>query len=199
MTYYIELSGKKGKGHRTEVDEETYKLYGHLSWFLGDTGYAMRRPSLDDGTKVTIRLHRLVTDAPEGMVVDHLNGDKLDNRGSNLRVCTQAENARNRKGTVGVCWDKSKSKWVVRYRNTHYGRYETESEARRAYQLACSGVPYIKTRRKLWNLPTGVTKQFGKYRVCPQLNGVKHWLGAYSTVEEAQKALNKWKETRIIS
>lgn len=191
---YIQLSGKRGNGHQTLVDDGTFKKYGHLTWFLSDTGYAMRRPSLDDGTKVTIRLHRLVVNAPEGLVVDHLNGNKLDNRKSNLRVCTQADNAKNRKGTVGYCWDKSKGKWMVRYGNTFYGRYSTESEAKRAYQLACSGVPYVKTRRKLWHLPTGISKQFGKYRVRPQVNGKRIWLGQFSTLEEAQNKLNEWKK-----
>jgi hypothetical protein len=137
---YIELSGKRGKGQRTLVDDSTLKQYGHMSWFLSDTGYAVRRPSLDDGTKVTIRLHRLVTNAPEGMVVDHVKKDKLDNRLSNLRVCTQKTNTQNRKNTKGYAWDKSKAKWIVRYRSTFYGRYETEQEAKKAYQLACSGV-----------------------------------------------------------
>ena len=87
---YIELSGKRGKGHRALVDEDIKELYGGLSWFLSDTGYAVRRSDRrDDSTKMTIRLHRLIMNAPEGMVVDHLNGDSLDNRRSNLRVCTQ--------------------------------------------------------------------------------------------------------------
>jgi len=191
---YIELSGKRGKGHRVIVDESTFKKYGHLSWFLSDTGYAMRRPTLDDGAKITIRLHRLVADAPEGMVVDHLNGNKLDNRIGNLRVCTQKANAQNRKNTKGYAWDKSKGKWIVRYRNSFYGRYNTEDDAKKAYQLACSGVPYAKTRRKLWHLPHGITKQFGKYRVRPQKNGKRIWLGQFTTLEEAQNKLIEWKK-----
>ncbi|OKA15811.1 hypothetical protein BS618_07710 [Rhodococcus erythropolis] len=148
---------------------------------------------MDDGTKMTQRLHRLVVDAPEHLVVDHLNHDRLDNRKSNLRVCTQKINAQNTKNEKGYTWDASKSKYMVRYRGTFHGRYKTEAEAKRAYQMAKSGVPYEKTRRKFWHLPTGVSKQFGRYRVCPQKNGVKHWLGSYRTVEEAEQALNEWK------
>lgn len=188
---YIRLSGKRGSGRQTIVDQATVDLYGHLKWHLSDTGYALRRSGRE-----TVRLHRLIMQAPEGMVVDHLNGNPLDNRVSNLRVCTQAINTANRKGTRGYAWDKARNKWIVRYRNRFYGRYLTENEAKAAYRRACSGVPYVKTRRKYWNLPNGVSKQFGKYRVRPAYKGTRYWLGQYSTVDEAQKALNKWREER---
>lgn len=186
---YIELSGKRGKGHRTLVDEDIYKKYGHLKWYLSDTGYVVRRT-----IEGTIRLHRLVAETPEGKFTDHRNHDKLDNRRSNLRVVSHQENMSNYKGAKGYTWDKSKQKWLVRYRGTFYGRYGTESEAQRAYQLAKSGVPYVKKRRKLWHLPTGITKQHGKYCVRPRRNGKRMWLGQFSTIEEAQKILNEWKK-----
>jgi len=192
MTYYIELSGKKGKGHRTLVDEETYNQYKHLSWYLGDTGYAIRKPKGE-----IMRLHRLVANAPEGMVVDHLNGDTLDNRKSNLRVCTQAENARNRKGTKGVCYDKSKGKWMVRYRNKFFGRYKTEQEASRAYQLACSGVEYKTKQRVRYMLPTGVLfyKGYKKpYVVRPQIDGKRYFLGYFATAEEAKNVYDNFRQ-----
>lgn len=183
---YIELSGKLGKGKRTRVDDSTLKKYGHLSWYLGDTGYAMRKPSGQ-----ILRLHRLVMQAPEGLVVDHLNGDKLDNRKSNLRICTQAINAANRKDTKGYAWDKSKNKWIVRYRHKFYGRYNTEVEAKKAYQLACSGVEYLKREcRQMYHLPMGVFKNKSNksYQVRIQINGEREYLGSFATIEEAEEA-----------
>jgi hypothetical protein len=185
---YIKLSGKLGNNEQTIVDDSTLTKYGHLSWHLSDTGYAVRRNKLEGGT---VRLHRLVVDAPENMVVDHLNGNRLDNRKSNLRICTQAINAANRKNTKGYAWDKSKNKWLVRYRRSFYGRYDTEIEAQKAYKLACSGVEYSKREhRKMYHLPTGVFKNRSNrgYQAKAQINGKRFYLGTFTTIEEAEKA-----------
>src|SRR5687767_14638664 len=63
-------------------------------------------------------LHRLLAGAAPGEVVDHINGNTLDNRRSNLRVCSRKQNARNsrrpahnRSGFKGVSWDKQTGRW----------------------------------------------------------------------------------------
>ena len=159
----IVLSGKRANGKSVKVDDDDYKKYNHLSWHLSDTGYAVRRYKGE-----TYRLHRLIMNCPEDMVIDHLNGDRLDCRKSNLRICTQAENAQNMHNIKGYTYDKAKRKWMVRYRGKFYGRYNTKEEAQRAYKLACSGVEYKKTRRKYYMLPKHISKQFGKYTVSVQ-------------------------------
>jgi len=79
--------------------------------------------------------------------VDHINGDKLDNRAENLRHCSNAENLRNlspRKGGYskykGVSWNKGNAKWVasicVDGRNKHLGVFDNEQDAAHAYNLA---------------------------------------------------------------
>ena len=191
---YIELSGKRGKGHRTLVDDDTYKKYGHLSWYLSDTGYALRKTK--DGY---IRLHRLVADTPEGLLTDHKNHDRLDNRASNLRIVTHKGNMGNLKGAKGYTWDESKRKWMVRYKRQFYGRYETEEQAREAYKRARSGVPYTpKVHPRRHYLPNGVhfmkpRAASGKspYYIRPKNGDVREFHGYFSTPQEAEDALSK--------
>lgn len=176
----IILSGKKANGMSVKVDDTDYEKYNHLRWHLSSTGYAIRRTNGE-----TIRLHRLIMNCPEGMVIDHLNGDKLDCRRSNMRICSQEENARNRHNTKGYCYDKEKGRWMVRYRGKFCGRYNTEEEAKKAYQLFCSGQEYKTTRRKYYMLPKHISKQFNKYVVSIQINGVRYRKVGFTKLEDA--------------
>lgn len=93
---------------------------------------------------VSLLLHRLVTKAPEGFEVDHINHDTLDNTDSNLRVVTVSENQQNRKGATkksisgvrGVNWNKHAKKWTARIKidskPTTIGYFDTIEEAESA-------------------------------------------------------------------
>ena len=95
-----------------------------------------------------ICLHRfLVSGNPTGMCVDHENGNTLDNRRENLRICLVSENIRNTRkyknntsGYKGVYYDKSRSKWrasiTVDCKNIKLGRFNTPEEAHNAYCAA---------------------------------------------------------------
>jgi len=72
--------------------------------------------------RIGIKLHRLVTNCPNGLVVDHINHKTLDNRKINLRVCTNQENGENRKGCNNtnvnsgyrnVYYRENNNKWFV--------------------------------------------------------------------------------------
>lgn len=100
---------------------------------------------------ISYMAHRLVwtmanNRAPEGEI-DHINGNKADNRVENLRVVTTQENARNTKkqknnstGQTGVYWDKSCSKYVaiigIDNKLKNLGRFQTASEACAARKAA---------------------------------------------------------------
>ena len=97
------------------------------------------------GVKSTVKFHRLIAGAKPGQQVDHINGNSLDNRRSNLRLVTCAENNRNMLPRLGfssrfkgVGWNKCG--WRVRirvdYRHITVGFYKDEVEAAAAYDLA---------------------------------------------------------------
>ncbi len=85
--------------------------------------------------------HRFIMNCDEGMVIDHINGNTLDNRKENLRICTQLQNNWNtgkRKSNcyskyVGVTWVKSVKKWQACLGNRYLGRFDNEEIAAKAY------------------------------------------------------------------
>jgi len=124
------------------VDAEDYDHLMQFKWFYTCYGYAAR-----NARDKTLLMHRVILSADKGFNIDHINGDALDNRKSNLRFCSQAENSRNRKlrkgGTSkfkGVGWHKATGKWVayikVNYKHKHLGLFVDEKEAAMAYDAA---------------------------------------------------------------
>lgn len=127
------------------VDDEDFARFGGYVWHSlrkrsGKT-YAMRGKGLD-GKGGACLLHRLIMNAPKGVQVDHINGDSLDNRKENLRLCSAQENARNRQQRKDV---KAPFKGVQPTGNRFsatltengisisLGTYETAADAARAY------------------------------------------------------------------
>jgi hypothetical protein len=115
-----------------------------------------------EGGRKKITLHQLLLNAPRGTKIDHINGNGLDNRRANLRLCTNAQNSANqRKQTTrkgkrtysefkGVSWRKDDNRWTaqvgVAYHLYHLGFYSSETEAALAYNKAatfCFG-PFAK-------------------------------------------------------
>ena len=145
-THYIKLDDDDYDRVMATGKWGIYSSSRHNTFYVGT-----HTPTDKNGKRKTLRLHRFIMkeeleNAPKGMVVDHINGDGLDNRRENLRVCAQAENARNRnvppKGKVpyyGVgITPKSKTKryWVsicADKKHVHVGCYYTAEEAAVAY------------------------------------------------------------------
>ena len=83
---------------------------------------------------------------PQGMEIDHINGNRIDNRIENLRLVTNRQNQQNRKThragrLVGATYCKICHNWqskiVIDKTSIKIGYYKTEQEAHEAYKIAC--------------------------------------------------------------
>lgn len=143
----IPLSGKRGAGLFAIVDDEDYELVAGTPWHLADNGY-VRRTIGSKGAPGprSETMHRVVLGLVhgDGVVADHRNGDRLDNRRGNLRPGTHALNSQNRGSSGGssrfrgVYWSKHCRRWVAQVgidgRKMSLGLFDDEIEAARAAQ-----------------------------------------------------------------
>jgi hypothetical protein len=138
------------QGYSTLVDAEQYAEISKVRWIIRKTKhlrYAMNVTRIGKNKQKVTLLHRVIMNAPEGVYVDHINGNGLDNRKSNLRLCTQAENVKNARkitpsvsGYKGVYWKKSSRKWVAQInannKKLHLGLFVSERDAAIGYNAA---------------------------------------------------------------
>ena len=127
------------KGKFALVDDEDYVNLTEISWQYA-SGYAQSIQRKKGGKQYAIMMHRKIMNCPSGLVVDHINHDTLDNRKSNLRICTRSENLGNRFGKKngtskykGVTWHKASKKWSVAFNKKWIGAFSDEVEAARVY------------------------------------------------------------------
>lgn len=89
---------KLTKNKYTIVDDDIFDYLNQWKWHYGKTGYAQRSQWLHGKNKnMLIMMHRLINNTPIGMITDHINQNKLDNRKLNLRTTNKVINALNSK------------------------------------------------------------------------------------------------------
>jgi hypothetical protein len=135
------------RGLFATVDDEDASLVSPLKWCASARGYALCVTRID-GSVSQIKMHRLILDAPPGMLVDHRDGDPLNNCKSNLRLCTSSENRKNNKTngnrSVHRGYPKGVSPWRGKYMArifsdgvaTYLGLFSTSQDAANAYDSA---------------------------------------------------------------
>ena len=137
--------GYTSNGNIFLIDKEDFEKVKEYCWYSCSNGYVathLPRPSNE-----RIMLHRFILNAPKDMVVDHINRDRTDNRKSNLRICTQLDNAKNgsirknnKSGVIGVNWNKKSSKWhsriMVNRKAIDLGLFENLEDATKARKEA---------------------------------------------------------------
>jgi hypothetical protein len=139
------------QGYEAIIDAADAPLVGQYNWQVhvnprAKTQYAVRGVWVD-GRTTTQKMHRLIMGEPDGMFIDHVNQSGLDNRKSNLRLCSAAENqwntgvsARNKSGFRGVDFHELTQKWQARVtkngKRQYIGCFDTQAEAVLAHQQA---------------------------------------------------------------
>ena len=134
------------KGKFALIDDDDFEKLIQYKWHCSSLGYAEHRiPS----TMKMLKMHRVVNGTPDGLMTDHINGNRLDNRKSNLRNCDRSQNLANssrrkdnKSGYKGVLWDKRERKWIASIRvngKLHFlGRYVNIKVAAQAYSEAAN-------------------------------------------------------------
>src|SRR5690606_25463401 len=134
-----------GHDRFTLVDEDDYHILNKHNWSVHKK-YAYRIEFID-GKRVHIYMHRLLTDAPSLQEIDHINGDTLDNRKSNLRFATRSQNAMNKvdrgvgseTGYRGVYFTKNNCFYsiiTINRKQLYLGTYNYAKSAAEAYDDA---------------------------------------------------------------
>lgn len=134
---YAEIILRNSEGEekcRTKIDLDDVDRCKEHCWSDGK-GYVSSSKGL--------RLHRFIMNCPDNLVVDHIYHDTLDNRKSQLRICTGQQNAINQKlrqdntsGVKGISWCNQANKWRVQIKKhgnrIHIGYFYDIEEARQA-------------------------------------------------------------------
>jgi hypothetical protein len=131
------------------VDDEDFNYLNQWNWCINKdvrTLYAFKGKSQNSNKASS--MHQLLVSVPEGMEIDHINHNGLDNRKENLRVCTHAENIHNQRTQnrnktsqfKGVCWMEKSKRWRARIKVNmefiYLGSFISEIKAALAYDKA---------------------------------------------------------------
>jgi hypothetical protein len=194
------------------VDPEDFKNVMKYSWSKNHNGYSCKGTSHD----IPSLMHHFILGKPEeGYVIDHKDNNRLNNRRSNLRFVTQAQNMQNRTTNknnttskyIGVY--RHKNKWHAKYSQKYLGPYENEIDAAKRYDtyVLLKHGPESKTNgfvksyeisitlsdfendKGIRELPENIQIQYGRYKVFKKYNGKKFY-GSSESLEEAKKILD---------
>lgn len=137
------------KGYAAIVDDEDFDYLAQWRWtaIVGKHAVYAARKMIIGGKPKALLMHRAILNAPDGIEVDHINRDGIDNRRCNLRLVTKAQNRQNAKlrkdnsvGVKGVHFDKQHKKFRARIqangKRIEIGLFKTAESAMAAYEQA---------------------------------------------------------------
>jgi hypothetical protein len=187
----------KGQIYKVLVDADDYERLSRFRWFMtkNKRGYMYAVRSLDRRRQIS--MHREIMNPPKDRMVDHANGNTLDNRKSNLRVCSRAQNAINsikarsaEQRFKGVTFNKADQCFhaaITQDRQVKYiGSYRTAMEAALAYDKFAM---HIHGEFAKLNFPNAA--------VCETIKALKaerdHWAKKYGTY------VDKWNDENALA
>lgn len=134
------------KGKVALVDDEDYeRLIAMGKWCFNRYPQKTKATYKMDGSRssVAILMHRVIMNAPDGLYVDHIDGNPLNNQKYNLRLCSHKENMKNQRksrsnksGFKGVTWKKQCKRWQVTIDHNYIGVFKDVKDAAKAYNDA---------------------------------------------------------------
>lgn len=136
----IYLTGKRGIGKFSLIDDDDFEKVNAKKWSVSHLGRAKGMHKLNGKWKYVF-MHRFIMNFPDGQI-DHKNGDCLDNRKENLRICDRSQNGINRpplnkkyKGVRQV-GRRFEARIKFKQKDIRLGSFKTEIEAAKAYNEA---------------------------------------------------------------
>jgi len=106
------------KGYKAIIDDEDFEYVNQKKWYVNIKRHGCYAATMLNGKH--FGMHNFIMNPDIGLEVDHVNGNGLDNRKSNLRVCTRSQNIMNTKtridassGKRGVYFKKERGRWVA--------------------------------------------------------------------------------------
>ena len=138
------------QGKVAVVDDDLFNYLNQFKWFANNINgkfYVVRNITVSKNKKNVIYMHRFIMKPNKGMVIDHLDGNTLNNQKNNLRICTHTENMRNSKisinnksGYKGVSYQENRNNYraQIKFNNKtiNIGDFIDPIDAAKAYNAA---------------------------------------------------------------
>lgn len=153
------------QGRFASIDDDDYEKICRYKWWAQkqpNTFYAGRMITLEGGKRYPLMMHRVImNESPNGLEVDHIDGNGLNNQKHNLRFVTRRQNMQNAVNSrikvtsqyPGVSYDARRNKWksYIKINGIHrdIGRFISEEEAFRAYKNAVESIGETVVERRL--------------------------------------------------
>ena len=133
-------------GREIIIDTDDIEKVKNYTWRINSNGYAVTEYRESTNKTKRIQMHRLINNTPKGLITDHINHNRIDNRKLNLRTCNKSQNAMNKIKHMGKT---SKIKGVSYDKRDDLWKCTISKEGKRIVKYFHSEEEAIKERKRL--------------------------------------------------